>query len=54
MKFYINDKKVTKAQAATHFGEAKLEKRIKEAKEDHTMDPYLELSWADGLRIEID
>lgn len=52
MVIYVNDKKVTKKAAEYALGEERLAARIKDAKESWMEDPYREISWMDGMRIE--
>ena len=53
MNFYLNGQKISKAKAVELFGESTIAKRVKEAKETHAADPYTEISWMDGLLIEV-
>jgi len=52
MKFYLNNKKVSRKALEEKFGKEKIAQRIKEAKETWSEDPLTEVSWADGMRIE--
>ena len=47
-------KKVTKKEAAEKIGKARLEERIKEAKETREIDPLILNEWADGMTIEFE
>lgn len=53
MKFYLEEKRISKKQALEYISE----RQLREGIEDHMEDPYLEISWytRDGyLRIEFD
>ena len=52
MKFYLNDKKISKKAIEEKFGKEKVAQRIKDAKETWSEDPYTQVSWMDGMRIE--
>jgi len=52
MKFYLNNKKVSRKALEEKHGKAKVAQRIKEAKETWSEDPYIEVSWMDGMRID--
>ena len=56
MKIYTKwgAQKITKKEAEQLIGKEQLKKRIKEAKEEHAKDPFTEISWGDGMVIEID
>ena len=51
MKFYLNDKKISKKVLEEKFGKEKVVQRIKDAKETWSEDPYTQVSWMDGIRI---
>lgn len=56
MKFYIDGKKVTKKAVEEEIGKESLKGKIKEAKEIHAEDPYVECDWFIGcgmLTIEL-
>lgn len=54
MKFYRDNKKITKKEAEAWLGKEKLASRIKDAKETFREDPYIENDWADGFGIRFD
>ena len=58
MKFYLNDKTVSKKKAVELVGAEKLKEYIKSAKETFRDDPYISSSWYIGsgnmFSIEID
>lgn len=51
MKFYLNDKEITKKEAENMLGAERLENRIAEAIEEHNEDPLTLLTWMDGFEI---
>lgn len=53
-RIYLNGKKITKKKAVELFGNEKVKRRIKEAKESFMNDPYEEISWMDGMEIRFE
>lgn len=53
-KFYMNSKKISRKAAEELIGKERLEKRIKDAVETFREDPYIELSWMDGMEIRFE
>lgn len=53
MKFYLNNKEISKKTAIETLGKERFEKRVQEAKEVFYKDPQEDVSWMDGFRVEI-
>ena len=47
-------KKISRKEAEEWLGKEKLKRRIAEGKEAYAEDPNMEISWADGFRIDFD
>ena len=52
MKFYLNNKKVSKKTLEQQIGKEKIAERIKYATVKWAEDPGVQISWMDGMRIE--
>ena len=48
----INGKRISMKKAEEQYGKERMKRRIEEAKETFREDPYVEISWMDGMNIE--
>lgn len=53
MKYYYNQKKISRKKAVEIFGKDKMKKRHEEAMESYMEDPLTLIEWMDGLEIKV-